>query len=118
MKQYGAGNAAKIERCLIYTFHARFAAQFKKGNVFLAGDSAHVMPPFAGQGLNSGMRDAANIAWKLSGVLRGSLGPKILDSYELERRPHVERMARFAIFLGNIVMPTSRGKPGLEIALC
>ena len=106
MATYGAGNAKVIERSLVYTFHARFADQFRKGRVILAGDSAHVMPPFAGQGLNSGMRDAANLAWKLAGVVSGKFHQSILDTYDPERRPHVEDMTKLTIKLGRSIMPT------------
>ena len=106
MARYGAGQADTIERSLVYTFHARFADRFREGRVLLAGDAAHVMPPFAGQGLNSGMRDAANLAWKLAGVLAGRFEEAILDSYEQERRPHVEAMTKLAIELGGTIMPT------------
>lgn len=107
MRGYGAGEADRIERSLVYTFHARFADQFRVERVFFAGDSAHVMPPFAGQGLNSGMRDAANLAWKLAGVLDGRFGDEILDTYDPERRPHVEDMTKLTIRLGRTIMPTN-----------
>ena len=106
MATYGAGNAETIERSLVYTFHARFAEQFRKGRIILAGDSAHVLPPFAGQGLNSGMRDAANLAWKIAGVVSGKLHDGILDTYDPERRPHVEDMTKLTIKLGRSIMPT------------
>ena len=106
MATYGAGNAETIERSLVYTFHARFADRFRKGRVILAGDSAHVMPPFAGQGLNSGMRDAANLAWKLAGVVSGKFCDGILNTYDPERRPHIEDMTRLTIKLGRSIMPT------------
>ena len=65
------------------------------------------MPPFAGQGLNSGLRDAANLAWKLAAVTSGRCGPALLESYEAERRGHVEKMTRLAAFLGRAIMPTT-----------
>ncbi|MEM6583344.1 MAG: bifunctional 3-(3-hydroxy-phenyl)propionate/3-hydroxycinnamic acid hydroxylase [Pseudomonadota bacterium] len=107
MATYGAGHAKHIERSLIYTFHARLADRFRRGRVLLAGDAAHVMPPFAGQGLNSGMRDAANLAWKLAGVIQGKFADSILDSYESERRQHVKDMTKLTIKLGRSIMPTS-----------
>ncbi|MEP1143294.1 MAG: bifunctional 3-(3-hydroxy-phenyl)propionate/3-hydroxycinnamic acid hydroxylase [Henriciella sp.] len=110
MATYGAGNAEYIERSLVYTFHARFADQFRLGRVLLAGDSAHVMPPFAGQGLNSGMRDAANLAWKLAGVIDGRFDDQILGSYDPERRPHIEDMTKLTIRLGQSIMPTNQIK--------
>ena len=107
MATYGAGNAETIERSLVYTFHARFAEQFRKGRIILAGDPAHAMPPFAGQGLNSGMRDAAKLAWKIAGVVSGKLHDGILDTYDPERRPHVEDMTKLTIKLGRSIMPTN-----------
>ncbi len=107
MATYGAGKADNIERSLVYTFHARFADQFRRGRTILAGDSAHVMPPFAGQGLNSGMRDAANLSWKLAGVVSDQFDDRILDTYDPERRPHVEDMTKLTIKLGRSIMPTN-----------
>lgn len=107
MEGLGGSPDTEIERCLIYTFHSRFAERFQSGRVFLAGDAAHVMPPFAGQGLNSGMRDAANLAWKLIAVCTGRAGPALLDSYETERRKSVVDMTKFAVLLGRIIMPTN-----------
>ncbi|MEM9724321.1 MAG: bifunctional 3-(3-hydroxy-phenyl)propionate/3-hydroxycinnamic acid hydroxylase [Pseudomonadota bacterium] len=107
LAERGADPAARIERSVVYTFHSRFAERFQKGRVFLAGDAAHVMPPFAGQGLNSGMRDAGNLAWKLAAVVKGQAGPTLLESYELERRGSVEEMTRLAVRLGRVIMPSS-----------
>lgn len=104
---HGGGSGFGIERSLIYTFHARFASRFRVGRVLLAGDSAHVMPPFAGQGLCAGARDAVNLAWKLSGVCKGVFDPAILDTYEAERRPHVTTVTDFAVRLGGIIMTTN-----------
>ncbi|MEM9730890.1 MAG: bifunctional 3-(3-hydroxy-phenyl)propionate/3-hydroxycinnamic acid hydroxylase [Myxococcota bacterium] len=99
---------AEIERRVVYTFHARAAKRFRVGRVLLAGDAAHVMPPFAGQGMNSGIRDAFNLGWKLALVTRGVADARLMDSYEAERRWHVRRMTQLAVSLGWIVMPTSR----------
>jgi 3-(3-hydroxy-phenyl)propionate hydroxylase len=76
--------------------------------VLLAGDAAHAMPPFAGQGLGSGIRDVANVAWKLAAVLDGRAGEALLDSYERERRPHVEAMIRLNALLGAIFQSTDQ----------
>jgi 3-(3-hydroxy-phenyl)propionate hydroxylase len=100
------GENAEIERAVVYTFHTRTAARWRQGRVLLAGDAAHVMPPFAGQGFSSGARDAANLAWKLAAVIGG--GPEaLLDTYEQERRPHVAAMQRMANMLGGFVQATS-----------
>ena len=76
-------------RRLVYTFEARTATRFRQGRAFLIGDAAHTMPPFMGQGMCSGMRDAKNLAWKLDLVLRGLAPEAILDTYEEEMRPYV-----------------------------
>ena len=80
-----------IERRAVYRFHARIAKAFCKARVFLAGDAAHVTPPFVGQGLVAGLRDAANLSWKIAWVVQGRAAPKILDSYDEERRPTPRR---------------------------
>lgn len=108
---------AEIERRTVYTFHARAARRFRVGRVLLAGDAAHVMPPFAGQGMNSGIRDAFNLGWKLALVIQGLAGPELIDSYERERRWHVRKMTQLAVFLGWVVMPTSRSGMFLRDAL-
>jgi 3-(3-hydroxy-phenyl)propionate hydroxylase len=103
----------EIERVAVYRFHARTADRFSKGRCYLIGDAAHITPPFAGQGLVSGLRDAANLCWKLAWVLRGEASPAILDSYHVERRPHAIACINFALFLGGLVMPRSRVKAAL-----
>jgi 3-(3-hydroxy-phenyl)propionate hydroxylase len=104
----GADLAATIRRKVVYRFHARVASRWSVGRVFLAGDAAHLTPPFAGQGMNSGIRDAHNLAWKLAAVVQRRLGPKLLDSYETERRDHVWAMIRLALRMGSIMAPKSR----------
>lgn len=97
----------QVERAVIYRFNALCADRWRVGNVFLAGDAAHMMPPFAGQGLNSGLRDVANLAWKLAGVAHGRLADMVLDSYETERKPHAIASIRLSEKLGRTVMTTS-----------
>jgi 3-(3-hydroxy-phenyl)propionate hydroxylase len=107
----------EIERKAVYTFHARVADRWRVGRAFLAGDAAHLMPPFAGQGMNSGMKDAANLSWKLAAVVRGKAPDAILDSYEVERAPVVRKMVEVSRRLGAIIMPTSRATAAARDAL-
>jgi 3-(3-hydroxy-phenyl)propionate hydroxylase len=100
--------SVQIERKTVYAFHARVADRWRCGRVFLAGDAAHLMPPFAGQGMNGGMKDAANLAWKLSAVLRGQAVPEILATYQSERAPIVTKMVDVSRRLGSVIMPTGR----------
>ena len=102
MQPWIAGERAEIERAVVYTFHARTAARWRVGPVLLAGDAAHLMPPFAGQGFSSGARDAANLAWKLDAVLHGA-PDRLLDTYEAERRPHATSMQKLAVRWGGVV---------------
>lgn len=96
-----------IERQAVYRFHARCCDSFQKGRVFLAGDAAHITPPFVGQGLVAGLRDAANLCWKLAWVSQGRATPAILDSYDSERRPHARKMIAMAKQMGLLIMPRS-----------
>ncbi|HEY8544625.1 MAG TPA: bifunctional 3-(3-hydroxy-phenyl)propionate/3-hydroxycinnamic acid hydroxylase [Acidimicrobiales bacterium] len=96
------GNAT-LERHVVYTFNARHADRWRTGRVLLAGDAAHLMPPFGGQGLCAGLRDAANLAWKLDLVLDGRAGEALLDTYQAERLPHVQAVTRFSMDLGKVI---------------
>jgi 3-(3-hydroxy-phenyl)propionate hydroxylase len=97
-----------IERTAVYRFHARIVNRFSKGRVFLAGDAAHITPPFVGQGLVAGLRDVANLSWKLAWVVHGHADRSILDSYDTERRPHAKAVINFALLMGRLVMPRNR----------
>lgn len=99
---------APIVGAAVCRFRAAVADRWRCGRIFLAGDAAHVTPPFAGQGLGAGLRDAANLSFKIAGVRQGWLGPAVLDSYEEERRPHVQSMIRLACRLGRVMAPRSR----------
>jgi len=100
-------DAATVCRSCVYTFHARMADRWREGRVLLTGDAAHLSPPFAGQGMNSGIRDAHNLAWKLAAVVQGRLGPRLLETYEEERRKHAWEMILLAIRMGKVMMPRS-----------
>ena len=108
LRRYGNDDTAVLRRKVVYTFHARMADRWRDGRVFLAGDAAHLMPPFAGQGMNSGVRDAHNLAWKLAAVVSGQLGGRLLETYETERRHHAAEMIQLAIRMGHVMMPRSR----------
>ncbi|MBT8469796.1 MAG: bifunctional 3-(3-hydroxy-phenyl)propionate/3-hydroxycinnamic acid hydroxylase, partial [Deltaproteobacteria bacterium] len=110
LSPWGSPDDMEVERTAVYRFHARTVERFQKGRVFLAGDAAHITPPFAGQGLVAGLRDALNLCWKLAWVLRGRAEPGILGSYDQERRPHAKAMIDLARLLGRIIMPTNRAQ--------
>ena len=107
-----------LVRKAIYGFHARVATRWKAGRVLLAGDAAHLTPPFAGQGMNSGIRDSANLAWKLAAVTRWGAKPELLDSYEPERRPHAAALIKMAMKIGSYMQPkTTLGAAVTQTAL-
>jgi len=92
-----------LTRSTVYEFRSMLANEMRKGHVLLVGDSAHLTPPFLGQGLCSGLRDAANLAWKLDLVLRGVTSKQLLDTIDPERQPHNEAVIRLAIELGKVL---------------
>jgi 3-(3-hydroxy-phenyl)propionate hydroxylase len=108
-------DVADVVRVAHYRFHALVAERWRDGDVLLAGDAAHQMPPFMGQGMCSGVRDAANLAWKLAAVVDGSAGPELLDTYEIERRAHVEAVIELSVqagrLLGDIAAAVAAGRP-------
>ncbi|WP_353649477.1 bifunctional 3-(3-hydroxy-phenyl)propionate/3-hydroxycinnamic acid hydroxylase [Nakamurella sp. A5-74] len=97
----------QVERAVTYRFHGLSADAWRRGRAFLIGDAAHMMPPFAGQGLNTGIRDAANLAWKITEALAHGGGEQLLDSYEQERKPHAAAVIRSSERLGRVVMTRS-----------
>jgi 2-polyprenyl-6-methoxyphenol hydroxylase-like FAD-dependent oxidoreductase len=99
-----------ILRVTEYTFRAQIADRWRRGNVFILGDAAHLTPPFIGQGMGAGLRDAMNLAWKIAGVRDGTLAADVLDSYEQERKPHVRAMIRLALTVGRSM--TGGGRVG------
>ncbi|MGZ4611605.1 MAG: bifunctional 3-(3-hydroxy-phenyl)propionate/3-hydroxycinnamic acid hydroxylase MhpA [Kineosporiaceae bacterium] len=90
----------EVVRSAVYTFRARIASSFQAGRVFLLGDAAHLTPPFIGQGLGAGLRDADNLSWKIAHVLNGRADAPLLDSYDAERRPHATAMVKKAVTIG------------------
>ncbi|WP_433622027.1 bifunctional 3-(3-hydroxy-phenyl)propionate/3-hydroxycinnamic acid hydroxylase [Nocardia sp. CA-120079] len=118
---------SELVRVAEYTFRAQLADRWRSEHVFLLGDAAHLTPPFIGQGMGAGLRDAANLSWKLAGVLRGELSESVLDTYEAERKPHARAMIRMAKLTGltmteggelgnrlrSLIAPRLRVVPGL-----
>jgi 3-(3-hydroxy-phenyl)propionate hydroxylase len=98
----------EIVRVAEYTFRAQVADRWRDRRVFLLGDAAHLTPPFIGQGMGAGLRDAANLAWKLAGVIDGTLPDSALDSYEAERKPHTRAMIRSAVLIGKAMTEGGR----------
>lgn len=103
ISRYVDPDEVEVLRKLVYTFNAVVADRWRDGRILIAGDAAHMTPQFIGQGMNSGVRDADNLSWKLTAILRHGADPAILDSYETERRPHAEAMIDLSVFNKNIV---------------
>lgn len=103
-------DTARLDRYGVYTTQACYADRWRSGRVFLAGDAAHVMPPFLGQGMSSGFRDVINLAWKLDLVHRGRADDALLDTYEVERRAHVQHAIRMSIDSGKVICETDPKK--------
>jgi 3-(3-hydroxy-phenyl)propionate hydroxylase len=123
-----ADSELTLLRVTEYTFRAQIADGWRRGNVFILGDAAHLTPPFIGQGMGAGLRDAVNLAWKIAGVRDGTLARSILDSYQQERKPHTRQLIRLALNVGRamtgggrlgnaarrLVLPRLRVIPGLR----
>ena len=107
---HAADHELELIRVAEYTFRAQIADMWRRGNVFLLGDAAHLTPPFIGQGMGAGLRDAVNLSWKLAAVLAGDLPRVVLDSYEQERKPHTRALIRLALNVGRSM--TSGGELG------
>jgi 3-(3-hydroxy-phenyl)propionate hydroxylase len=97
-----AGIELKVIRSAVYGYSARVADRLQLDRVFLLGDAAHVMPPFGSSGMNTGARDANNLCWKIAFVLRKLASPSILDSYDPERRPHIEAVVKYSVLVGRL----------------
>jgi 3-(3-hydroxy-phenyl)propionate hydroxylase len=94
---------ATLERPAVYTFHSVVAQGWRKERLLIAGDAAHQTPPFMGQGMCAGIRDASNLAWKLADVISGAAADDLLDTYETERSPHVREFIETAVRLGRVI---------------
>jgi 3-(3-hydroxy-phenyl)propionate hydroxylase len=97
-----------VIRHRVYTHHSRIAGAFRRGRMFLAGDAAHLMPVWQGQGYNSGIRDATNLGWKLAAVVTGQAEDALLDTYDAERRKHARAMIDLSTMVGRVISPTNR----------
>ncbi|MGV0814693.1 bifunctional 3-(3-hydroxy-phenyl)propionate/3-hydroxycinnamic acid hydroxylase [Mycolicibacterium boenickei] len=95
-----ADDELDLVRVTGYTFRAQIADRWRERNVFVLGDAAHLTPPFIGQGMGAGLRDAMNLAWKLAGVINGDLPAALLETYEQERKPHARSMIGLALGMG------------------
>jgi 3-(3-hydroxy-phenyl)propionate hydroxylase len=102
------GEHVEIQRAVIYSHHVRVADRWRVGRILLAGDAAHAMPPWIGQGMSAGVRDAANLCWKLAAVINGQAPDSLLDSYQAERKPHVTEVTRRACRAGRIITERNR----------
>ncbi|MBO6542796.1 MAG: bifunctional 3-(3-hydroxy-phenyl)propionate/3-hydroxycinnamic acid hydroxylase [Alphaproteobacteria bacterium] len=105
-------DVAVIERAADYQFHAAIADRWRKGRVFLAGDAAHQTPPFLGEGMCAGLRDAASLAWKLDHVKRGLAGEALLDTYQQERGPHALDLVDHAVATGKLMDQIAAAQKG------
>lgn len=101
---WGSEAQLRVDRSAVYRFHATVANSFRAGNVFLAGDAAHQMPPFNGQGMCTGMRDVENLSWKLADVAFGRADSGLLDSYDEERRPHAAEQVAHSVDAGMLML--------------
>lgn len=108
LKTWITPREADLERSAIYTFRSVLAEKWRAGHLLLAGDAAHQMPPFMGQGMCAGMRDAANLAWKLRSVCKG-YDSRLLDTYQSERAPNVSQFIELSVRLGKLINQTAAG---------
>ncbi|WP_111858347.1 bifunctional 3-(3-hydroxy-phenyl)propionate/3-hydroxycinnamic acid hydroxylase [Acinetobacter sp. CFCC 10889] len=98
----------EVIRQRVYTHNARIADKFRVDRILLAGDAAHIMPVWQGQGYNSGMRDAFNLAWKMALVVQGKASPELLDSYQVERKDHAKAMIDLSVMAGHVLAPPKK----------
>jgi 3-(3-hydroxy-phenyl)propionate hydroxylase len=107
----------ELIRQRVYTHNARLAGRFREGRILLAGDAAHIMPVWQGQGYNSGIRDAFNLAWKLAMVVQGQARDTLLDTYQQERRDHAKAMIDLSVTAGHVLAPPKRWLGSLRDAV-
>lgn len=117
LSRYVDVDKVTVLRRLVYTFNALVAQEWRRGRVFLAGDAAHMTPQFIGQGMNAGVRDAYNLAWKLDAVLAGTAGEQLLDTYQSERLPHAKAMIDTSILMKDFVSMSNPVKAMLRNGL-
>ncbi len=103
LQPWAGPDKIELVRSKVYTFRSLLAKNWRDQHLLLAGDAAHVMPPFMGQGMCSGIRDAWNLTWKLGLILDGKADPSLLDSYQVERMPHVSQIIDMSIYLGKMI---------------
>jgi 3-(3-hydroxy-phenyl)propionate hydroxylase len=106
LRPWGCADKVEVERKAVYRFHGLVAETWRQGRALLAGDAAHQTPPFAGQGMCSGLRDAANLAWKLAAFVHDGADEVLLDTYQTEREPHARALIERAIHMGRVVCAT------------
>ncbi len=106
LRPWISSDDADVIRHVVYTFHAVIADPWRNGRVLIAGDAAHQMPPFLGQGMCAGIRDVANLCWKFDFVRRGIASEALLDTYQEERSPHVRTIIQRAVLTGDLIQTT------------
>ena len=107
LNQWIGPDDATLERAIVYTFHSSIAEQWLRGRLLIAGDAAHQTPPFMGQGMCAGIRDVFNLGWKLDSVFKGRASEDLLDTYELERKPHVRAFIDLTVKMGHLINTTA-----------
>ena len=107
LNQWIGRDDATLERAIVYTFHSSIAEQWLRGRLIIAGDAAHQTPPFMGQGMCAGIRDVFNLGWKLDSVFKCRASEDLLDTYELERKPHVRAFIDLTVKMGHLINTTA-----------
>jgi 3-(3-hydroxy-phenyl)propionate hydroxylase len=110
-------DGAEVVRVAEYVYRAQVADRWRAGRVLLAGDAAHLTPPFIGQGLGLGLRDVHQLAWKLAAVLTGAADDRLLDTHQAERAPHARAMVRLAVLVGRLMTGGGAGGAVLRRAV-